>query len=172
MKKLISIGLIALFGCNSPKHIAKMQRLYCPTVSDSVTSKTIIKVERHDSTIYITTPAESIYIASPCDSLLKGKTFDIKQTQNGIKEEIKGDSKGFTFNCATDSLIDVIHGLNVKVTENNSRVETKVIQEACTRKHHTGWDTFCNWVTIIVLSLSLLFLVWQIAKIYFKVPKI
>lgn len=152
----ITTFIIFLFtSCNTPQHIAKMQRKYCPTTSDSL-SKAVAK---HDSIVYITTDPISFGLETPCDTLVR---IDTVFKKNGIKEEIKGNYKHLVFTCKDDSLKQVIEGLNTSITKK----ETKVVTEKCALKHHSGWDSFCNWFTVIVLSSLGLFFGIKALKTY------
>lgn len=164
MKTKFKILLVAaaLASCNTPKHIAKMQAKYCPTASDKITDSVTTKVERHDSTIYVTTPTQSVYIASPCDSI-HIHHFDTIVVHNGIKQEIKSDANGLIFSCQADSLIKVIAGLNVTIHEKETEKETKIVAPICNLKHVTSFEEFCvkffwGFVIIFVLAIIILFI--------------
>lgn len=158
-----------LYGCDTPKHIQKMQRLYCPTVSDKVTDSITKKVERHDSLIYITTPPQVIKIASPCDSA-KLKQFDVKQTKNGIHEEIKTVGNDLVFECNDDSLKKVIEGLNIVISSSRFEKQVKTIAPICTQEHTTDFQRFCVKLFWCVMGLILIALIIFVLKVWKKIP--
>lgn len=151
---LSALFILAMFSrCESPKHIAKMQRKYCPVTSDSI--HTI--VTRHDSLIYINSEPFSFGMETPCDTFIK---IDTTVKKNGIKERIQANYKRMIFTCNDDSLKQIIKGLNQTIEKKEIVVHT----EKCNLKHHTGWDSFCNYFTIIVLVLALIYIVIKIIK--------
>lgn len=109
---IIIVGLL-MTSCITDRQRAKICAA-CPT-KDSIVVKDSIRIERHDSTVYITSEPVLITIPSPCDSA-KLKVFDLKQKKNGIKQEIKSDGKTIEFDCNADSLKQIIAGLNIERT--------------------------------------------------------
>ena len=147
------------FSCDTPKHIAKMQRKYCPVTSDSITTK----IERHDSLIYISTDPISFGLETPCDTLVR---IDTVFKKDGIKEEIKGNYKRLVFTCKDDSLKQVISALN----KTETKKEIKIVTEKCSLPHVKWYHIWGAWWLLISVIALLIFITWKIAKSYFKIP--
>lgn len=89
-------------------------------------------------------------VTIPCP---ESNPFDIVKKHNGIKTEVKSNGKKVECICSDDSLKLVIEKIRADhfAEIDSSKEETRYLE--CDKKHVNGWLRFCNWFTIITLSL-------------------
>jgi Zn-dependent M16 (insulinase) family peptidase len=165
------IMVLLLSGCVTERQRARICASCPKTDSISVKQKEIIK--RYDSLIYLTSEPETLVVFNPCDSL-KLKKFDIKQTKNGIKQEIISDGNSIVVKCNDDSLKKVIEGLNVYRTVSKEAFAERIEQQACNKQHVTNWDNFCIYCGYLFFVIVIICIIIVIVKLYtyrFKVIK-
>lgn len=156
MHRLVKLQLLAillgLFSCVTEKQRAKI----CATCqhADSLVITKHDTIVYRDTTLFLSFTGDTITIPSPCDST-KLRTFDVIKKRNGIVSELKSNGKVIECLCKDDSLLLVIKGIRADhfAEIDSTKSETRLLN--CDKEHHTGWDTFCNWFTIITLSICI-----------------
>lgn len=150
--------IICLSGCISQKQIDKICQT-CPR-HDSTVIKEVTKIERYDSTIFITQIGEPIYLENPCselcDSFGKLKPVYIKKKNKGITTTIKNNAGKLEVDCDVDSLKEVIKGLNIERTliKESFLERFKIINE-CTETWFQKTYKYFFWVVLSALVLIL-----------------
>lgn len=153
MKKLLLIAIVALTSCVVTKKQRDRILAECPGIDSTSTTEKTVYIP-HDSLIYVSSPPETLVIENPCPDS-KPKIFDVKQRKNGITEEIKSDGNNIKFICKTDSLQEVIRGLNIEriLSKESFEEKLRIIQQC----EETWWQVLYRWGFWIMLPLILLY---------------
>lgn len=167
MKKLLLIAIVALTSCVVTKKQRDRILAECPGIDSTSTTEKTVYIP-HDSLIYVSSPPETLVIENPCPDS-KPNIFDVKQRKNGITEEIKSDGNNIKFICKTDSMQEVIRGLNIERILLKESFQEKIRMQNCDNQR-TGWDGFCHYVTwffLICVILTILFFLlrWHLTRV-------
>lgn len=164
---VILLGL-SMTSCMTDSKLSRMahERGICPTVKDSTRIKDSTAIHYRDSIIYHAAkdaPTASKEIdckdsAHKCcwrDAIEDLKRNPVKKSGNGLTTTLKSDGKKIDCDCHEDAwkqkLDDVIRERDIYKSEYHK----VVVKEKCLERHHSTWDTICNWGFIICLLLIL-----------------
>lgn len=159
---LIAFFAIGISSCVTEKQRAKICAT-CPTTS-FVKDSVITKIK--DTTIWLTLPAEKIYLPSPCAELcdsLGNLRMSFKPRishKNGLTTTLKVSHDSLIVSCKADSLQTVIQVM--QIARIHSSKEVKRIVEYKTTK----WQDFLIVSAEILYALVLLFFGWKALKKY------
>ena len=127
---------------------------YCVN-KDSISENTTILYK--DTTLYISSPKDSIIVNNPCDSVIH-----IYKKQNGLKMAVNKSKGKITFTCEADSLKAVIKSLQISKQKYQLRTIEKKVNEL------TRWQSFLIVSSYIFFGLLIIYLVFKAIKLYFK----
>lgn len=127
---------------------------YCLS-KDSISEHTEIVYK--DTTLYISSPKDSIIINNPCDTV-----FHIVKKQNGLKMAVNSSKGKLTFTCEADSLKAVIKTLQTTKAKFQLRTVEKKVNEL------TKWQSFLIVSAYIFFAILLIYLGFKLLKLYFK----
>ena len=127
---------------------------YCKN-TDSISENTIVLYK--DTTLYISSPKDSIIINNPCDTV-----FHIVKKQNGLKMAVNSSKGKLTFTCEADSLKAVIKSLQISKQKFQLRTIEKKVNEL------TKWQSFLIVSAYIFFTVLLIYLILKFIKLYFK----
>jgi len=127
---------------------------YCLS-KDSISEHTEIVYK--DTTLYISSPKDSIIINNPCDTV-----FHIVKKQNGLKMAVNSSKGKLTFTCEADSLKAVIKTLQTTKAKFQLRTIEKKVNEL------TKWQSFLIVSAYIFFTILLIYLGFKLLKLYFK----
>jgi hypothetical protein len=127
---------------------------YCLN-KDSISEHTEIVYK--DTTLYISSPKDSIIINNPCDTV-----FHIVKKQNGLKMAVNSSKGKLTFTCEADSLKAVIKSLQISKQKFQLRTIEKKVNEL------TKWQSFLIVSAYIFFTILLIYLGFKLLKLYFK----
>ena len=161
---LIAMLVLGVSSCITEKKRAEICAT-CPTesfVKDSI----IVKVK--DTTIWLTLPAEKLYLPNPCSELcdslgrLKPSFKPRISHRNGLTTTLKVQNDSLVISCKADSLMAVIQVLQVARIHSSKEVR-KIIEYKTTR-------TEDFWIRLgqILLLLLALFGVYKLVRWKFK----
>lgn len=121
----------------------------CPiqqTQKDSI-GKQVTIVTPFDTLAIISRHEGSPIIINDCPD--KKRVDTITTHQDGIKEQVTEGPKGLKFTCETDSLMDVIRLLKIKVYTPHFTTITKTVPARCDKPHRTWFDDLCRYWLIL-----------------------
>jgi hypothetical protein len=127
---------------------------YCLN-KDSISEHTEIVYK--DTTLYISSPKDSIIINNPCDTIIH-----IVKKQNGLKMAVNSSKGKLTFTCEADSLKAVIKTLQTTKAKYQLRTIEKKVNEL------TKWQSFLIVSAYIFFTILLIYLGFKLLKLYFK----
>jgi hypothetical protein len=128
---------------------------YCQS-KDSISERTEIIYK--DTTLYISSPKDSIIINNPCDSIIK-----IVKEKNGLKMSVNKSKGKLTFTCEADSLKAVIKTLQETKSKYQYRTIEKKVNEL------TRWQSFLIVSAYIFFALLIVYLIIRIIRLYLHI---
>ena len=127
---------------------------YCVN-KDSISEHTTVLYK--DTTLYISSPKDSIIINNPCDSVIH-----IYKKENGLKMAVNKSKGKITFTCEADSLKAVIKTLQTTKAKFQLKTIEKKVNEL------TRWQSFLIVSAYIFFIILIIYLVFKAIKSYFK----
>ena len=128
---------------------------YCIN-KDSISENTTILYK--DTTLYITSPKETITVNNPCDTV-----FMIVKKQNGLKMAVNKSKGKLTFTCEADSLKAVIKTLQTTKAKFQLKTIEKKVNEL------TKWQSFLIVSAYIFFTILLIYLVIKAIRLYLHI---
>lgn len=140
----IAFVLVYCSSCITDNKRAKI----CATCqhTDSLTVLKHDTIIVRDTTLFLSFQGDTVQIPCP-----EAKPFDIIKKLNGIKTEVRSNGKKVECICSDDSLKLVIAKIRTDHYSEIYSIKNETHTIDCQKRHHTGWDTFCNWFTLIGL---------------------
>lgn len=142
MRKLIYIFLVCQFltSCKTVENYCNTH--YPATIKDSIWEVKEYVCE-HDT---VPIPLRSINWDTTYD-FSQSVVLHIEKKQNGLTSILNIKNGKINVLCEADSLRMVIEQMREK--DSNFELKTATKYLPCEKKHHSSWDTFCNWHTVI-----------------------
>lgn len=160
MKNFLFIAVIILSSCSTQQRCA---RLYPQQIKDSVFQW--VSTETYCDSFKI--PYQELVFDTTADEIPKSLVIHHSQTKGHLTQTLNIKNGKITQRCVSDSLTEYIEFQRKTFHEKELRLQTQMIP--CDKKHHTGWDSFCNYFTVISVSLLFIWYIVKVCRIYFMV---
>ena len=150
---LIFLSIIFLISCGKWERYVQ-SKCHTSTHDSTYSVETLI----HDTT-FVNVPYSELLFDTVANDIPYNVVIHHEEKKNGLNASFDIKHSKITFRCVQDSLKVEIDYLKKQIeTVKSSTVEVFI---PCDLKHHSGWDSFCNWFT----GLSLFFaLVWVVIR--------
>ena len=164
--KLLALLMLIFMMLYFPSCVTEKKRAEicdkCPIIS--VSRDSIITVLK-DTIIYNTTQGPILWLENPCsklcDSVGNLKRFEKIEKKNGLKTTLSTKGNVLSIECDSDSLKQVIKGLESKYTFKEKN-DVKTIENKENQK--TSFDGFTRWWFYITASCFILYLIYLFVK--------
>lgn len=158
---LIASVLIALVLSSCTAFKAHQIKKWCnSTIHDSAYTE----VTHILDTTFVQIPFAELTFDTTDTRLPYDITIEHKESKGSLNGSFSIKHQKVSFECNVQPYIDTVAFLRNHIKTFQSKIETKYID--CDKKHHTGWDSFCNYHTIITWCLFIIaVLIWVFKKL-------